>query len=198
MEGIAVIERVMARQWDATDEKPLPSGYEVRLAKRDDIGELLELYRNIFETYPSPLIHASYLETVFQNETLFAVCTRDGEIVSAASAEVHPQVHAAELTDCATKRSARGLGLMSHILSRLEWEISEQGYICAYTMARSRSYGMNNVFYRLGYEFMGRLVNNCGVPGDYEDMNISVRDLRRDPRSEAGPSARQAGGGNGR
>jgi len=183
MEEILMIEKVMEHRWDSFAVRPLPSGYEVRLAKRDDIAELLDLYASIFETYPSPLIHASYLETVFQKETLFAVCTREGEIVSAASAEVHPQVHAAELTDCATKKSARGLGLMSHILSLLEAEISQKGYICAYTMARSRSYGMNNVFYRLGYEFMGRLINNCDIYGDYEDMNIWVRDLRNGPRN---------------
>jgi beta-lysine N6-acetyltransferase len=186
MEEILMIEKVMDRRWDS-DVRPLPAGYEIRLARRDDIPELLELYTGIFETYPSPLIHASYLETVFQTETLFAVCTREGEIVSAASAEMHPQVHAAELTDCATKRTARGLGLMSHILSLLEREIADKGYVCAYTMARSRSYGMNNVFYRLGYEFMGRLINNCDIYGDYEDMNIWVRDLRNGPRNSVRP-----------
>lgn len=187
MEEVLMIEKVMERQWDSVSVRPLPSGYDVRLAKREDIPELLELYASIFETYPSPLIHASYLETVFQQDTLFAVCTRDGEIVSAASAETHPHVHAAELTDCATKKTARGLGLMSHILSALEENIAEKGYVCAYTMARSRSYGMNNVFYRLGYEFMGRLINNCDIYGDYEDMNIWVRDLRNGPRNSVRP-----------
>jgi beta-lysine N6-acetyltransferase len=178
MDEILMIEKVMARPSEDHAEKPCPSGYEIRLAKRDDIAELIELYRGIFETYPSPLLHPSYLETVFLHETLFAVCTRDGEIVSAASAELHHDVRAAELTDCATKNSARGLGLMSHILALLEREIASKGYICAYTMARSRSYGMNNVFHLLGYEFLGRLINNCDIFGDYEDMNIWVKDLR--------------------
>jgi hypothetical protein len=46
-------------------------------------------------------------------------------------------------------------------------------------MARARSFGMNMVFYQLGYEFNGRLVNNCDIHGGYEDMNIWVKDLRR-------------------
>jgi len=44
---------------------------------------------------------------------------------------------------------------------------------------------MNRVFYNLGYEFMGRLVNNCDIQGAFEDMNIWVRSLRsvdREPR----------------
>ena len=114
----------------------------------------------------------------FQTEAIFAVCTREGRIVSAASAEIHPSVKAAELTDCATSEEARGLGLMSHILVRLEDEMRREGYICAYTMARARSWGMNTVFHRLGYAFNGRLVNNCDIFGDLEDMNIWVKNLR--------------------
>ncbi len=42
---------------------------------------------------------------------------------------------------------------------------------------------MNNVFHRLGYEFNGRLVNNCDIFGAYEDMNIWVKDLRSTRRA---------------
>lgn len=187
MEEILMIEKVMEHDRSRHEPRPKPEGYEIQLARRDDVPELLALYGSIFETYPSPLIHASYLETVFQKETLFVVCKREGEIISAASAELHPQMRAAELTDCATKKSARGLGLMTHILAHLEREIAKRGFVCAYTMARSRSYGMNNVFYRMGYEFMGRLINNCDIYGDYEDMNIWVKDLRAPPRTSVRP-----------
>jgi len=177
MDEILLIERVMEQPRIPHEHSP-PPGYDFRLARRDDIPELIALYQGIFETYPSPLIHYSYLDIVFQTETIFAVCTYEGRIVSAASAELHPHLRAAELTDCATRHEARGKGLMSHILTLLEDEISRRGYICAYTMARSRSYGMNNVFHRLGYEFLGRLINNCDIYGAYEDMNIWVRELR--------------------
>lgn len=188
MDEILMIENVMAEPRAPHEPRVPPPGHEMRLAKRDDIPELIDLYSSIFETYPSPLIHPGYLETIFQTEALFAVCTRAGEIVSAASAETHPKLRAAELTDCATKRSARGLGLMSHLLALLETTIAHKGYVCAYTMARSRSYGMNKVFYSLGYEFSGRLINNCDIYGDFEDMNIWVKDLRADPRDSVRPA----------
>lgn len=181
MEEILMVEKMMATKPSTAPRPALPEGFEVRMARREDIPELLELYKGIFASYPSPLTHASYLETVFQTDAVYAVCTRHGEIVSAASGELHPRLQAVELTDCATVESVRGLGLMSHILALLEDEMRRRDYICAYTMARARSFGMNAVFHRLGYIFNGRLVNNCDIFGDMEDMNIWVKDLRTQP-----------------
>jgi putative beta-lysine N-acetyltransferase len=176
MEETLLIEKIMAvrrPQAPAT----LPAGYAIDLAERGDIPELVALYATIFESYPSPLIHPSYLETVFGEETVFAVCRHQGRIVAAASIELHASDLAAEMTDCATVAEHRGCGLMTHLLRFLENELERREYLCAYTMARARSYGMNAVFHGLGYEFMGRLVNNCDIYGAYEDMNIWVRRL---------------------
>lgn len=177
MEEILAIERVTAEA-APRPARVLPPGYTLALARTEDIPELIALYQSIFETYPSPLIHESYLRTVFATESVFAVCRTQGRIVAAASAELHPESLAAELTDCATKSEARGVGLMTHLLQLLERELGRRAYVCAYTMARARSYGMNSVFHLMGYTFMGRLVNNCDIFGAYEDMNIWVRDLR--------------------
>jgi putative beta-lysine N-acetyltransferase len=177
MEEIISIERLMAEE-SSVVHRALPAGYQVRMARRGDVPELLELYSTIFESYPSPLVHESYLQTVFQQESLFTVCVHEGRIVAAASAELHPDDLAAELTDCATRKEARGLGLMTHILRALEDELRLRRYVCGYTMARARSFGMNRVFHRMGYAFSGRLVNNCDIYGAYEDMNIWVKDLR--------------------
>jgi putative beta-lysine N-acetyltransferase len=179
MEEILAIERLMAEPTGGpAGRQPLPEGYRVRAAQRDDIPALLTLYRGIFESYPSPLVYASYLETVFQKDSLYMVCEHAGRVVAAASAELHPGELAAELTDCATLPETRGLGLMSHLLVALEEELRRRRYVCGYTMARARSFGMNRVFHRLGYAFSGRLVNNCDIYGAYEDMNIWVKDLR--------------------
>ncbi len=178
MQEILLIEDLMSREVRPS-RRPLPEGHEFRLARREDIAELTELYQTIFQTYPTPLIHASYLEHIFESECLFAVCIHEGQIVSAASAELRPDLRAAELTDCATRPQARGRGLMSVLLKLLEEELRRREYFCSYTMARARSFGMNMVFYQLGYEFNGRLVNNCDIHGGYEDMNIWVKDLRR-------------------
>lgn len=183
MEETLLIEQIMG---DRRAQPPavLPDGYTVELADRADIPELVALYASIFESYPSPLIHPSYLQTVFGEDTIFAVCRRGGAIVAAASIELHATDLAAEMTDCATLAEHRGLGLMTHLLRHLERELERREYVCAYTMARARSYGMNAVFHGMGYEFMGRLVNNCDIFGAYEDMNIWVR--RIGPSAAAG------------
>ncbi len=176
MEETLLIEQIMAGSHPA-EVMPLREGYSIELASRADIPELVALYGSIFESYPSPLIHTSYLETIFGADTVFAVCRSGGAIVAAASIELHHTDLAAEMTDCATLTEHRGLGLMTHLLRFLEQELERRQYACAYTMARARSYGMNAVFFGMGYEFMGRLINNCDIFGAYEDMNIWVRRL---------------------
>lgn len=176
MEEILLIENVMNEPAGA-EPKPLPEGMTIRMAEKKDIEQLIELYKGVFESYPSPLIHQSYLETIFQTDSLFAVCMEGERIVAAASAELSHQNLAAELTDCATLPEKRGKGLMSHILRFLEKELLSRKYRCSYTMARARSFGMNMVFHQLGYEFMGRMTNNCDIFGAFEDMNIWVRNL---------------------
>ncbi|MDQ7773788.1 MAG: putative beta-lysine N-acetyltransferase [Elusimicrobiales bacterium] len=176
MEEILLIESVMNEPAGAK-RKALPAGMKIRMAKKEDIPQLIELYKGVFASYPSPLIHQSYLETIFQTDSLFAVCMEGDRIAAAASAELSPHNLAAELTDCATLPEKRGQGLMSHILRFLEKELVSRRYRCAYTMARARSFGMNMVFHQLGYEFMGRMTNNCDIFGAFEDMNIWVRSL---------------------
>jgi putative beta-lysine N-acetyltransferase len=178
MDEILLIEQIMSVP-PSIATHTVPDDVQVRLARTDDIPDLIDLYRGIFQTYPTPLVHASYLEQILHAEAVFAVCIRDGIVQAAASAELHPEVLSAELTDCATRPEARGQGLMSILLTTLENEIRNRNYICSYTMARARSHGMNRVFYQLGYEFNGRLVNNCDIHGAYEDMNIWVKDLRK-------------------
>ncbi len=185
LEEILLIEDIMSRPFETTS-RSLPEGYDLRLARPDDIPHLTKLYRTIFESYPSPLMHEDYMRTVFEKESVFAVITREDTIIAAASAELRPKKLTAELTDCATVKSERGKGLMSLILSFLENELRSRDYRSAYTLARSRSFGMNQVFYGLEYEFLGRLVNNCDIYGAYEDMNLWVKKLDKSNTSGRG------------
>ncbi|MEZ4750980.1 MAG: putative beta-lysine N-acetyltransferase [Bdellovibrionota bacterium] len=178
MSEILLIENLMSVP-SKLGNRTLADGYECRLARREDVPAMAKLYSEIFQSYPSPLSHEAYLETVFQKNNIFSVIYHGNELVSAASAELNPTAKAAELTDCATLKEHRGRGLMTVILERLEQELMERKYICGFTMARARSFGMNQVFYNMGYVFMGRLINNCDIYGAYEDMNIWVRDLRK-------------------
>ena len=81
------------------------------------------------------------------------------------------------MTDCATRASDRGRGLMYHLLLRLEGDLRKRGIATGYTMARASSKSMNAVFFRLGYMYGGRMINSCDIGGGYENMNIWSKDL---------------------
>lgn len=172
-----IIERLM-RQGGKKAPRALPAGYQMFACGPEHIPELVLLYRRVFETYPSPLTHPDYiLATMERNVVYRAISDENGRIVSAASAECSDKHSNAEMTDCATHPDQRGKSLMSHILSALEGDLEARGIHTGYTLARARSVGMNRVFFGLGYEYSGRLVNNCDIYGQFEDMNIWVKRL---------------------
>jgi len=151
---------------------------QITQADNSHIPELIRIYREVFATYPSPLTNADYIQAVMKRNVLFRMAHLDGHAVAAASAEIDLKNSNAELTDCATMSEAQGMGLMQHLLMYLEKDLLNQGIMTAYTLARAQSYGMNCAFYRLGYEFSGRLINNCDIFGQFEDMNIWVKKLK--------------------
>lgn len=156
----------------------LPDDYRLVLATEEHIPAMVALYRVVFATYPSPLTHPDYvLQTMERNIIYRVVMNGQDQVVAAASADIDFKHSNAELTDCATLKSERGKGLMSHILQALETDLQDRGIMTGYTLARAVSVGMNKVFSRLGYEFSGRLVNNCDIYGQFEDMNIWAKRL---------------------
>ncbi|HWV38996.1 MAG TPA: putative beta-lysine N-acetyltransferase [Vulgatibacter sp.] len=187
---IDLLDRILARELRPTPRR-LPAGYSLDFAREEDLEGILALYRRVFETYPSPLTHREYLIDVLHRGSVFRVVRNpEGEVASVASAELSPEHLSAELTDCATHPAERGRGLMSVILKALEQDLRRLGYRCAYTLARAPSFGMNAAFHALGYEFNGRMINNCDIYGGFEDMNLWSKDLRqRRPRQKAGPVA---------
>ncbi len=157
---------------------PLPDGYSLVEATEVHIPALVTLYRDVFSTYPSPLTHPDYIQQTMRRHVVYrAVIDPHGTLVSAASAEIDTKHSNAELTDCATFKAERGKGLMYSLLTALEGDLRKRGIMTGYTLARARSVGMNRVFYRLGYEYSGRLLNNCDIYGEFEDMNIWVKPL---------------------
>jgi putative beta-lysine N-acetyltransferase len=156
---------------------PLLDGCRIVRCRPEHIPQLVAVYRDVFETYPSPLTHPDYIQQTMDRSALYrAIVDADGRLISAASAEIQRKHSNAELTDCATVKSERGQGLMFHLLSALSTDLGEMGIMTPYTLARATSVGMNLVFYRLGFEFCGRLINNCDIYGQFEDMNIWVRE----------------------
>lgn len=157
----------------------LQDGYEIRNANSADIREIAALYGTVFETYPTPMDNPNYVAEVMQNSLIFKVATQEGKIVSAASADMDVENLNAEITDCATLPNYRGKGLMDKLVAELENELQQRGYLTIYTIARSTSLGMNIVFARRSYRYGGRLVNNCHICGQFEDMNIWTKSFEK-------------------
>jgi beta-lysine N6-acetyltransferase len=165
-------------QLDTTIDKPYPpKEYELKKADEACAEELSGLYRQVFQIYPTPLHDPEYVKKTMKEGTIYYVYFYQGKIVSAASAEVNSFYKNAELTDCATLTEHRKYGLMKIILRELERELKKQGIFCAYSIARSLSFGMNAVLFQLDYKYRGRLMNNCYIYDKLENMNMWVKNL---------------------
>lgn len=157
--------------------KKLESDIKMITATAEHIPQLTFIYKSVFETYPSPLTNPDYIKSTMDRNVVYKIAVQQGEAIAAASAEINKKHSNAEMTDCATTPKARNKGLMQHILISLEKDLRRMDIKTAYTLARAKSVSMNKVFFRLDYEYSGRLINNCDIFGSYEDMNIWVKKL---------------------
>jgi beta-lysine N6-acetyltransferase len=155
----------------------LPSVYSMRIAGEQDASMLAHLYSSVFQIYPTPMNDPAYVRKVMQEGTVFYVVETGGTIISAASAEINEMYHNAEMTDCATLPEHRKHGLMRVLIHALENELRKRQIFCAYSLARSLSFGMNAVFHQLGYQYSGRMTKNCKIFDKYEDMSLWVKNL---------------------
>lgn len=177
-----IMEKVMAEKPGFSDE----GGYqdwEVVEGSDDYAEELAALYDSTFKTYPTPLNNPEYVKQVMANHVEFLLVMDNGNIISSASAERNLAYNNAEMTDCATLPQYRGKGLMRFILDRLEGSMQQKGLQVIYSLARARSVGMNMVFRKLGYQYTGRMINNCHICGKFEDMNLWVKPISQKPLS---------------
>ncbi|MCU9613621.1 putative beta-lysine N-acetyltransferase [Caldibacillus lycopersici] len=157
--------------------KALPENYHLRTASLTDTEALAALYQRIFTVYPTPMHDPNYIAKQMNKDTIFSVLTYNGKIISAASAEINRKMNNAELTDCATLPEFRKSGFIKILLRDLENKLVQQGIICAYSIARSLSFGMNAAFFQLGYAYRGRLTKNCLIFDKWEDMNVWIKKL---------------------
>lgn len=158
---------------------PPPKDYQLHLIGKSDAGRLAQLYKQVFEIYPTPLHDPEYIKKTIDEGTIYYAFICENKIVSAASAEVNEFYKNAELTDCATLPEHRKYGLMKILLQRLEEELVEKGIYCSYSIARALSFGMNAALHQLGYHYRGRLINNCYIFDKIENMNVWVKDLSK-------------------
>lgn len=152
--------------------KDLAQNCEFKLATRDDLSDLADLYDDVFLTYPYPINNPFFLRKMMNQGVIYGLVYQNKQLVAAASAETVAEYKNAEMTDFATRPEARGQGLASYILAKLEQELKDRDYNCLYTIARAKVYGINKIFSQAEYEYTGTLVKNCNIAGGLEDMNL--------------------------
>ena len=150
----------------------LPTGYYMRRATTKDTKQMAALYDTVFETYPTPMNNPDYIKTMMHDDVYFTVVEKDGEIVSASSADVLSKFNAAEMTDCATLEEHRGKRLLSHQFTYLENLMKQKGIQTLFCYARSVSVGMNLINIRHEFTYGGCMVQNSNISGNLESMNI--------------------------
>ena len=100
-----------------------------------------------------------FLEKTMSEHVLYKVAVKDGEIIGIASADMDEENLNAEITDCATYLSYRGLGVLSNIVDELERELKKRGFICLYSLSRAINPSINHVLKRHSYEYGGMRTN---------------------------------------
>lgn len=184
-------ERMQNRQWMKEDSVlknvgaltrnpvtiTVPKEYNLIKINKADAENLAKFYKEVFYVYPVPLHEPYYIRKTIERGTIYYAYLLNGEIVSAASAEINEIYFNAELTDCATLSEHRTFGLMKKLLLKLEEELAKQEIFCLYSIARAQSFGMNAVLHQLGFRYRGRLLNNCFIYNELENMNMWVKEL---------------------
>ncbi|MFZ7102994.1 MAG: putative beta-lysine N-acetyltransferase [Peptococcaceae bacterium] len=166
------------RSQDLAGQVPiLPEGYEMRLGTPEDAFELAAFYDEIFPTYPTPMHDVQYVKKMMNSKVIFNLIFYHGKIIAAASADIEEKSGTAEMTDIACSPVHRGKKLPVIAIKQLEVKMREEKIKTLYTLARAKLPGINKAFFRLDYEYSGRLINNCDIFGGYEDMNLLVKAL---------------------
>ncbi|MBI9071895.1 MAG: putative beta-lysine N-acetyltransferase [Melioribacteraceae bacterium] len=161
----------------ADDNKTNSSNLEVKILEKDDASQLVNIYKQVFETYPFPIHDESYIKETMDSNLKYYGIYENGILIAASSAEIDEKNKNAEMTDFAALPSARGKGLANILLKKMEQEMEQIGIYSLYTIARAHSVGMNVTFARAGYTYSGTLVNNTNISGKIESMNVWYKTL---------------------
>lgn len=157
--------------------KKLDDGFVCRQAIKEDIPEMTQVYKKVFETYPFPIYKHEYIEkTMDDNVTYFGIW-HNNKLVALSSIELYEKYSNAEMTDFAVLKEYRGSGFAYYLLNNMENKLGELGVKTAYTIARAKSAGMNITFSKNDYAFAGTLINNTDIAGQIESMNVWYKKL---------------------
>jgi putative beta-lysine N-acetyltransferase len=149
----------------------------VRRCEPGDVEQMSIIYRDTFASYPFPIHDSDYLRQTMEANVIYFCLEDKGIMVALASAEMDRIGENVEMTDFATIPAWRGKGCATLLLGHMEQEMRKSDIKTAYTIARAGSAGMNITFARQGYRFAGRLINNTGISGSIESMNVWYHSL---------------------
>jgi putative beta-lysine N-acetyltransferase len=156
---------------------PKQDAFTIRQLGFEDLEQITELYRRIFQSYPFPIHDPAYiLETMKDNVRYFGV-NKNGSLIAVASAEIDEEGENAEMTDFATDPDFRGRKLGQLLLARMEKEMRAMSIKTLYTIARLASIPMNKVFLKHQYQYAGTLLKNTNISGGIESMNVYYKHL---------------------
>ncbi len=171
-----VIETARAKEGEP-EPPELDANLSCRRALPQDAGQMAELYRQVFASYPFPIHDPDYLVQTMESHVLYYGIWEGAKLLALASAEMDRKKANAEMTDFATRPDCRGRGLANTLLATLEEAAEGEGIKTAYTIARSYSMGMNITFAKNGYRFSGTLTANTNISGGLESMNVWYKTL---------------------
>ncbi len=154
------------------DRRPPDISGALRECTEADIEQMVELYKEVFISYPFPIYEPEYIAKTMKEHIDYYCVEYNGKIVALASAEIDYKNASAEMTDFATLSAYRSNGYASRLLGLMETSTAPKGIKTFYTIARAISYGMNITFAKAGYHFGGRLKNNTNIAGSIESMNV--------------------------
>lgn len=151
--------------------------FSVEELTKSDVESIIKVYKSVFKTYPFPIFDKGFVEeSMNSNVRIFGV--RDGdELVAVSSCEIDYDSENVEMTDFATLPEYRGHGLAMKLLSVMDLQMRLAGIKTSYTIARSKSFGMNITFSRNDYIYAGTLKNNTNISGSIESMNVWYKRL---------------------
>lgn len=142
-----------------------------------DAVMLADLFRQVFNTYAFPIDQAEYLERMMREDVHYFAIFQKETIIAAAALEIDFKNGNCEMTDFATLPQFRGRGLAGGLLRCLDEKAIQYGLKTAYSIARADSKAMNVVFYKSGYQYAGRLINNTQISGRISNMNAWYKRL---------------------
>lgn len=161
----------------SVDNRQVRSDLAIRRCVLGDVSEMAEVYKEVFPSYPFPIFNPEYLAETMESHVVYYCIEIEGRIVALSSAEMDLKSQNAEMTDFATVPAMRGQGLAFDLLKTMESEMDEFNIKTAYTIARAVSPGMNITFFKAGYQFGGRLINNTNISGQIESMNVWYKSI---------------------